>query len=69
MNNLSHKKGCNLGMTQVHVELLAIPLIKGTYDGKSDNYFVKLKFRRYPTSSTSDLFGFRMALFDNGEPE
>ena len=28
-----------------------------------------MKFRRYPTSSTSDLYEFKMSLFDHGEPE
>ena len=39
------------------------------YDGKSDKYFVKLKLRRDPTSSTSDLYEFKMFLFENGELE
>ena len=56
-------------MTQVHTEPLLIPLIKVTYDGKSEKYFVKLKLRKYPTSSTSDLYEFRMSLFDNGRQE
>ena len=56
-------------MTQVHTEPPLIPLIKVTYDGKSEKYFVKLKLRKYPTSSTSDLYEFRMSLFDNGRQE
>ena len=46
-----------------------IPLIKGTYDGKSDKYCVTLKFLIYPTSSTLDLYNFRVSLFGNGKPE
>ena len=56
-------------MTQVHVEPPLTPLIKGKYDGTSDKYFVKLKLRRDPTSSTLDLYEFKMFLFENGEPE
>ena len=56
-------------MTQVHVEPMQPPLIKGKYDGKSDKYFVKLELRGYPTSSILDLYKFNMALFDNEDPE
>ena len=69
MKNVSHKKIWNLGMTQVHVEHMTIPLIKGKFDDKKDNYFVKLKLCRDPTSRTSDLYEFNMSLFDNGDPE
>ena len=56
MKNVSHDKSWNLGMTQVHVKPPLIPLIKGTYDVKSDKYFVKLGLHRYPTSSMSYLY-------------
>ena len=69
MKNVSHKKGCKLGINQAHVEPLPIPLIREMYDGKSDKYFIKLKLRRYPTSSVSYLYEFSMSLFDHGEPE
>ena len=64
MDNVSHKKGCNSGMTEAQVEPKPVTLIKVTYDGKSDKYSVKLKLRRDPTSSTLDLYEFRMFLFD-----
>ena len=57
------------GMTHPHVDPSEIPLIKENHDGKSDKYFLKLKLRRYPKSSTSDLYEFKISLFDNGEPE
>ena len=38
-------------------------------DGKSDNYLVKLKLRRDTMSSMSDLYEFKMSLFENGYPE
>ena len=56
-------------MMQPHVEPPPIPLIKSKHENKSENYFVKIKFHRDPTSSSSDLYEFNMALFDNGEPE
>ena len=58
-----------MGMTHPHIEPPYIPLIQETHDGKSYKKNVKLKLRRYPTSSTSDLYEFKMSLFDNGEPE
>ena len=67
--NVSSKKGWMTGMNHPHVEPPPIPLIQETHDGKSDKYFVKLKLCRDPTSSTSDPYEFKMALFDNGKPE
>ena len=46
-----------------------IPLIKETYNANSDKDFVKLKLCRDPTYSMSDLFDFKMSLFDHGETE
>ena len=56
-------------MTHPHVEPPPITIIKETHDGKSEKYFVKLKLRRDPASSTSDIYKFKMSLFGNGEPE
>ena len=56
-------------MTHPHVEPSKIPLTQETHDGKSDKYFLKLKLRSDPTSSTSDLYEFKMSLFDNRNPE
>ena len=44
------------------------PLIKSKPDVKSDKDFVKLKLRRDMTSRKSDLYEFKIALFENGEP-
>ena len=43
--------------------------MKTVYHKKGCKYFVKLKLRRDPTASTSDLYRFRMYLFDNGDTE
>ena len=53
------------GMTQPHADTPFIPLIKENNDGKSDKDFVKLKLYIDPTLSTSDLYEFKMSLFDN----
>ena len=51
------------------MEPLPIPLIKEMYNGKSDGDFVKLNFLRYPTSSMSYLYEFKISLFEHGDPE
>ena len=52
-----------------HVEPPPIPLVKEMSTGKSNEDYVKLKLHRYPTSNTSDLYEFRISLFDHGDPE
>ena len=69
MENVSSKKGCMTGTTHPHVEHPPIPLIKETHDGNSGKYSVKLKLRRDPTSSMSELYEFKISLFDNDNPE
>ena len=69
IKNVSSKKGWMTGMTHPHIDPPPIPITKETHDGKSDKYFVKLKLSRYPTSSTSDLYDFKMSLFGSGNPE
>ena len=46
-----------------------IPLIKSKNDTKAKTDSVKNKLHRYPTSEESDVYEFKMALFDNGYPE
>ena len=50
MNNVSHKKTWNTGVTQVHVDPPPIPPIKSKHNDKSDKNFVKLKLCRDMTS-------------------
>ena len=52
-----------------HVESPPIPLIKETCTGKSDEYDVNLKLHRDSMSSTSELYEFKISLFDHGDPE
>ena len=52
-------------MTEVHMDPPPTPLIKSRHDDKSDKYFVKLKLRSDPTSAKSDLYEFKMDLYDN----
>ena len=69
MKNISHKKKWDAGTVKVHVEQPLISLIKSKNDQKSDKYCVKIKFCRYPMSQESELYEFKMSLFDNGDPE
>ena len=66
MKNISSKKGWIAGVTHPHVEPPPIPLIQETYGGKSEKDIVKLKLDRDPMLSTSELYDFKMSLFDNG---
>ena len=69
MRIIFHKKLWRSGINPAYVEPLPTTLIKETYNGKSEKYFVKLKLGRYSTSSTLDLYEFNMNLFDQGNPE
>ena len=64
-----HKKVWGTDTNPAHVEPPPTPLNKETPTGKSDRYYVKLKLGIDPTSSTSDLYEFRMYLFDHGKLE
>ena len=69
IKNISHKNIWNSGMAQVHVKALPIPLLKVISGGKSDKDIIILKLRRDPTSRTSDLYEFKIYLFDNEKTE
>ena len=69
MKNISYKKGWILGTNPAHVEPPLIPLIKEIFTGKSDEDFLKLKVCIYPLSSMSNLYEFKMSLFEHGHPE
>ena len=56
-------------MVEQHVDPPPTPLIKINHTDNLDKDFVKLNLRRDPTSDKSDLYEFKMALFDNGDPE
>ena len=68
MKNVLHKTVWCTDINPAHVEPPTIPLIKETPTGNSYGDYVKLKLCRDPTSSTLDLYGFRMSLFDHGDP-
>ena len=53
---VSHKKGWNSVKYPTYVEPPTIILIKETFNGKSDEDFVKLKLHRDPIYSTLDLY-------------
>ena len=52
-----------------HVEPSMIPFIKEISTGKSDGDYVKLNLGIDPTSSTSDLYEFRVSSFDHDRSE
>ena len=69
MKKILHRKKWNMAVVEQHMKPPLIPIIKNKRDHKSDNYFVKLKLHRTPTSEKSDLYEFKMDFFDNGDPE
>ena len=69
MKNVSSQKVWMTGMNHPHVEPPPTPITQETHNGKSEKYLKKFKLHRYPTSSTSDLYEFKMSLFDNGDLE
>ena len=66
MKNILHNKVWITDTNPSHVKPPPIPLNKETSTGRSYEYYIKLKLRRDPMSSTSDLDDFRMSLFDHG---
>ena len=64
-----HKKGWGVETNPDHVEPPTIPLVKETSTSNSDGDYFKLNLCRDPTSSTLDLYEFRISLFDHGEME
>ena len=69
MKNVLHNKGWNSETNLVHMEPPPITLIGETYNGKLDEYFIKQKMCRDPTYSTSDLYEFKMSLFEHEKLE
>ena len=59
-----HKKVWFTGVVQIHMETLLDQLIKSKNDTKLERYAIKIKLRRDPTSEKSDLYKFKIALFD-----
>ena len=55
-----------MSVVEQHVDPPPIPLIKIKHNDKSDKYFLRLKLCKDLTSEKSDLYEFKMALFDNG---
>ena len=69
MKEILHKKVWGTDTNTSHVEPPLILLVKESSTGNSDGDYVKLKFLRGPTSSTSELYDFLMSLFDHRHPE
>ena len=52
----------------MHVEPPPILLMKSKNDEKLDQYSVKIKLSRDPTSEKLEIYEFKMAFFDNRQP-
>ena len=68
-NTVSHKEIWFTGAVQIHIDPPPIPLIQIMNDTKAEKYCVKIKLRKYTMSVKSYLYEFKMALFDDREPE
>ena len=68
MNVFHRKIWCNVAV-QIHVEPPHVTLIKSKNDAKLENYCVKIKLCRDPTSEKLDIYEFKTDLFDNGKTE
>ena len=69
MKKISHNKGWMSRKFQIHVDTPPIPLIKSDIDTNLEKDYVKIKLRRNTMLETYDMYDFKMALFDNFEPE
>ena len=67
--NILHKNNWDAGVVHFHVEPPPTPLRKSKHSDKLENDFVKIKLRRDPRSERSNLYEFKIALFDNGDLE
>ena len=65
MNNVLRMNNWSRRTVQVHAETPPITFIQDNNNDKLDKSFVKIKLRRDLTSENSDLYEFKMALFDN----
>ena len=69
MKIVSDKKRWNAGAVQVHMEPPLTPMIKSNNNEILDKDFVNIKLRMDPMSEKLDLYEFKLALFDNVDPE
>ena len=53
----------------MHVDSSLITIIKSENYEKLDKYYIEIKLVRYPTSENLDPYKFKIALFDNSDPE
>ena len=67
MKNVFHKKKCNVGVVQLHVDPPLPPLIKSNHNNMFEKDFVNIKMRTDPPSENFDLYEFKMDLFNNGD--
>ena len=69
MKNISHKKNLAHWYSTNQYGSAPDSFNKSKNDTKVEKYCVEIKLRRDPTSEKSDLYEFKMDLFDNGDLE
>ena len=69
MEKILNNKGWIYGAVQINVETPTIPTIRGNIDKKLQKCYVKTKFCINTTSGTSEMYEFKIDLFDNGDTE
>ena len=69
IKNVSHKKTWKPGIVQGHVYTPPITLIKSKNDDKLNKHFVSIKLRTDPTLEKSELYEFKMFVFDNSDTD
>ena len=69
MKIVSHRIRWLLEVIQVNVNPPPIYLIIWYIERKTEKYFIKIKLHRNYTSVMSDVYEYKMTLFENWEPE
>ena len=69
MKNILHNNDCLSGSVQIHMDPPPTHLIKRNIDLNSDHHYIYIKLRINPTLKATDMYDFKIALFDNGKLE
>ena len=69
IHNISHKNIWHTWAVKLHVDPPPIILIKRKLDLKMERDYMKIKLCRNTVSEKLDMYAFKMALFDNVDPE
>ena len=69
MKNILHNNDCLSGSVQIHMYPPHTHLIKRNIELNSDHHYIYIKLRINPTLKATDMYDFKIALFDNGKLE